>query len=87
MHIKVYRLHDLSTGHVCAYGEQAIQLLVQHQLPYDDHRMSEHDDAEYKRKHEVTTTPQIWVNGNRIGGYQALCDWIESRDNLEKIAD
>lgn len=87
MHIKIYRLYDLNTGHICPYGEQAIKLIEQLGMPYDDHKLNEHDDAEYKRKHDVTTTPQIWINGNRIGGYEELCAWIKSRDSLEQIGD
>jgi len=59
--------------HVCPYGLKARHLLRARGYQVDDHHL--HDRAEtdaFKAEHNVATTPQIFVGGTRIGGYDAL---------------
>ena len=59
--------------HVCPYGLKAKALLERKGFEVDDHwlRTREETDA-FKREHDVETTPQIFIGGERVGGYDAL---------------
>ena len=60
-------------SHVCPYGLKARHLLRRKGFRVEDHwlRSREETDA-FKAEHGVETTPQIFVGGRRIGGYDDL---------------
>jgi glutaredoxin len=60
-------------GHTCPYGLKARHLLRRSGYEVDDHwlRSREETDA-FKAAHDVATTPQIFIGGRRIGGYDDL---------------
>ena len=60
-------------GHICPYGLKAKYLLERHGYAVDDHwlRTRKETDA-FKAAHGVATTPQAFVDGVRIGGYDDL---------------
>ena len=67
-------LYRMATDeHTCPYGLKSRDLLERHDYEIEDHllRSREETDA-FKRKYGVETTPQTFVNGDRIGGYDAL---------------
>ena len=59
--------------HVCPYGLKAKDLLRRQGLKVEDKWLitREATDA-FKEQHGVETTPQIFINGERIGGYDDL---------------
>lgn len=59
--------------HLCPSGQKARYLLDSKGYEVEDHlfRTREEVDA-FKAKHDVKTTPQAWINGERIGGYSDL---------------
>ncbi len=59
--------------HVCPYGLKAKDLLRRQGYAVEDHwlRTREETDA-FKAEHGVGTTPQIFIDGDRIGGYDDL---------------
>lgn len=59
--------------HTCPFGVGAKQLLQSEGFTVEDHilRTREEVDA-YKAKEGVATTPQVFVDGERIGGLDAL---------------
>ena len=59
--------------HVCPYGLKARALLKSRGYKVDDHwlRTREETDA-FKAEHGVKTTPQTFIGGQRIGGYDDL---------------
>ena len=59
--------------HVCPYGIKSRWLLKRNGFSIEDHllRTREETDA-FKREHGVETTPQTFISGKRIGGYDAL---------------
>lgn len=59
--------------HVCPYGIKARHLLESSGFKVEDHwlRSREETDA-FKREHDVATTPQTFIAGRRIGGYDDL---------------
>ena len=60
-------------GHICPYGLKARDLLRRKGFQVEDHwlRSREETDA-FKAEHGVKTTPQIFIGGKRIGGYDDL---------------
>jgi len=59
--------------HSCPYGLKAKDLLRRQGYAVEDHwlRTREETDA-FKAQHGVKTTPQIFVGGERVGGYDDL---------------
>ncbi len=59
--------------HTCPYGLKAKDLLRRQGYEVDDRslRTREETDA-FKAEHGVKTTPQIFVGGDRVGGYDDL---------------
>jgi len=59
--------------HVCPYGLKARDLLRRQGYAVEDHalRTREKTDA-FKAKHGVKTTPQVFIGGERVGGYDDL---------------
>ena len=59
--------------HVCPYGLKSKHLLKGQGYKIIDHplRTREETDA-FKAEHNVATTPQTFINGERIGGYTDL---------------
>ena len=59
--------------HICPWGLKALHLLKSRGFTVDDHHLTTRADIDaFKSKHSVATTPQIFVDGNRIGGYDDL---------------
>jgi glutaredoxin len=59
--------------HVCPYGLKAKYLLERQGYRVEDHwlRTREETDA-FKAEHGVRTTPQTFIGGERVGGYDDL---------------
>ncbi|PEQ11282.1 glutaredoxin [Novosphingobium sp. PC22D] len=59
--------------HVCPFGLKSKHLLRSEGYEIEDHwlRTREETDA-FKREHDVDTTPQTFIGGERIGGYTDL---------------
>src|SRR5690349_11908738 len=70
-HATLYRM--VMPEHVCPYGLKARHLLRREGYEIDDHwlRTRAETDA-FKREHRVQTTPQTFIEGKRIGGYDDL---------------
>ncbi len=60
-------------AHICPYGLKAVHLLKQRGYEVEDHwlRTRAETDA-FKEAHGVKTTPQTFIEGVRIGGYDDL---------------
>ncbi|MEQ8500388.1 MAG: glutaredoxin, partial [Sneathiellaceae bacterium] len=59
--------------HLCPFGLKAKALLERKGFEVDDHwlRTRAETDA-FQREHDVETTPQVFIGGRRIGGYDEL---------------
>lgn len=70
-HAKLYRM--VMDEHICPFGLKSRDLLKRQGYVVDDHwlRTREETDA-FKVKHGVKTTPQTFIGGERIGGYDEL---------------
>ena len=67
----VYRM--VMPDHVCPYGIKTIDLLKREGFEIDDHHLETREETDaFKAKHGVKTTPQTFIGGERIGGYDDL---------------
>ncbi len=59
--------------HVCPYGLKAKDLLEREGYTVDDHWLTTREQTDaFKAKHHVKTTPQTFIDGERIGSYDDL---------------
>ena len=64
-------------GHLCPFGLKTKDLLEREGYEVEDHLLESRDQTEqFKQKHDVKTTPQVWIDGQRIGGYDALREHV-----------
>jgi len=60
-------------AHTCPYGLKARDLLQRQGYTVDDHWLTTRDQTDaFKAEHGVKTTPQTFIDGVRIGGYDDL---------------
>ncbi|HSG34343.1 MAG TPA: glutaredoxin [Sphingomonadaceae bacterium] len=63
----------VSDKHVCPWGLKSKYLLERQGFTIEDHQLKSQAETEaFKREHGVTTTPQTFIGGERIGGYEDL---------------
>lgn len=59
--------------HVCPYGVKAKWLLEREGYTVEDHHLTTRAQTDaFKAEHGVETTPQVFIDGVRIGGYTDL---------------
>lgn len=67
----LYRM--VMPGHVCPYGLKARHLLRSRGYKVDDHWLKTREETDvFKAEHGVQTTPQVFIDGRRIGGHDDL---------------
>ena len=67
----IYRM--VMAEHTCPYGLKAKDLLRREGYAVDDHWLTTREETEaFKAKHGVNTTPQTFIAGERVGGYDDL---------------
>lgn len=67
----IYRM--VMPEHTCPYGLKAKDLLRRQGYAVDDHWLTTREETDaFKAKHGVKTTPQTFINGERVGGYDDL---------------
>lgn len=71
---KKAELYRMMTGdHICPFGIKAKDLLAREGYEVVDHPLSSAEETEaFREKHGVKTTPQAFIEGKRIGGYDDL---------------
>ena len=74
--IQLYRMS--LPEHECPWGLKAVKLLQDKHLPFEDIKLQSRSAVdEFKAKYQVATTPQIFFDGDRIGGYTDLAARLE----------
>jgi glutaredoxin 3 len=59
--------------HVCPYGVRAKALLEQHGFDIEERILKSREEVEaYKEEQGVQTTPQVFIDDERVGGSDAL---------------
>ena len=67
--------------HLCPSGQKARWLLRSKGYEVDDRLFRARPEVDaFKAEHDVPTTPQIWIEGERVGGYQALREKLTGFD-------
>lgn len=67
----LYRMH--TDQHICPYGLKSLDLLKRKGYKVDDHQLTTREETDaFKNEHGVDTTPQTFIDGKRIGGYDSL---------------
>lgn len=67
----LYRM--VTDQHICPYGIKAKYLLEKEGYAIEDHHLTSREETDkFKDKHNVKTTPQTFINDERIGGHDDL---------------
>jgi glutaredoxin 3 len=70
--VTLYRM--ILPEHTCPFGVRAKALLEQHGMEVDDRILRSREEVDaFEEEHQVETTPQIFIDGGRLGG----CDDLE----------
>lgn len=68
---QLYRM--VTDEHICPFGLKAKDLLEREGFTVEDYKLSSREQTdEFKEKYQVDTTPQVFIDGKPIGGYDAL---------------
>jgi glutaredoxin/uncharacterized membrane protein YphA (DoxX/SURF4 family) len=71
----VYRM--VMPDHVCPYGLKTKALLERKGYEVDDHWLETREETDaFMEKHGVKTTPQTFMDGERIGGYDEVREFF-----------
>lgn len=74
--------------HLCPFGLKAKDLLERAGYEVDDHWLETREETDrFQARHGVETTPQIFIGGERIGGYDELRVWLGKDDPPEERDD
>ena len=67
----LYRM--VMSDHVCPYGLKSKDLLERKGFEVEDRPLTTREETDaFKREHDVETTPQTFIDGKRVGGYDGL---------------
>jgi glutaredoxin len=71
---KTAELHRMvMPDHLCPFGLKSKDLLEREGYAVEDHHLTTREQTDaFKRAHGVETTPQAFIGGERIGGYDDL---------------
>lgn len=70
-HATLYRM--VTDEHICPFGLKSLDLLVREGFVVDDHLLRSRPEIDaFKAEHGVKTTPQTFIAGEHIGGYDDL---------------
>ncbi|OHU95094.1 glutaredoxin family protein [Pseudoalteromonas byunsanensis] len=74
-----------TSSHICPFGLRAKDLLEREGFKVDDRLLESTEQTdEFKAAHNVDTTPQVFINDQRIGGYEALREHLGKPSNKAK---
>ena len=73
--IMLYRM--ALPDHVCPYGLDARRMLVEAGLEFEEHVLATRTEVDaFKAAYDVPATPQLFVDGKRIGGSRELKEFL-----------
>lgn len=66
-----------TADHICPFGLKSKDLLERKGYDVDDHTLESREETDaFMRDHDVETTPQTFIGGERVGGYDDLRDYF-----------
>ena len=72
----LYRM--VMDNHICPFGIKSKDLLERHGYAVEDHHLTSREETDaFKEKHGVKTTPQTFIDGDRIGGHDDLLEYFD----------
>ena len=67
----IYRM--VTPEHTCPFGLKSVDLLKRNGYEVNDNLLKSRTEQDaFKAKHDVKTTPQTFIDGKRVGGYDDL---------------
>ena len=77
--VVLYRM--ILPEHTCPFGVRAVQMLDDAGIEFDDRILRSREEVDaFEAEQNVDTTPQFFVDGERIGGSEAVASWLESQE-------
>lgn len=74
--VVLYRM--VLPDHICPYGLLAKRMLEDAGLPFDDRLLTSRAEVEaFKARQGVATTPQVFIDGERVGGTEELSQFLK----------
>ena len=71
----LYRM--VTDEHICPFGIKSRDLLEREGYEIEDHYLTNREETDaFKEEHDVKTTPQTFIDGKRVGGYDDLRDYF-----------
>lgn len=78
----LYRM--VTPSHICPFGLKSKDLLERQGFVVNDHHLTSRSETDrFKAKYEVKTTPQTFIEDERIGGYDDLRDYFNLKQESE----
>ena len=72
--------------HACPFGVRAKELLEGAGYEVDDKVLRTRAEVDaFEEKEGVTTTPQVFIGGKRIGGSDALEDYLAQQEPTDRV--
>lgn len=72
---KLYRM--VTPEHTCPWGLKALDLLKWEGFKVQGRHLKSREETDaFKAKHQVKTTPQAFIDGKRVGGYDDLREYL-----------
>ncbi|MCP4207855.1 MAG: glutaredoxin [Shimia sp.] len=79
----IYRME--LPNYTCGYGTAALDLLQSNGFEIEDHLLrTRHETDAFKDKHHVTTTPLVFIDGVKIGGFTELRKHLKAQKKPSK---
>lgn len=67
--------------HECPYGLRAKRLLEERGIQFQDRLLTSREEVDaFKAEHGVSATPQVFIDGERIGGSDDLAAYLQNAD-------
>ena len=80
--VVLYRM--VTPDHICPFGLKSKDLLERKGYKVEDHHLSNRSETDaFKEKHNVKTTPQTFIDDERIGGYDDLREYFDLKQESE----
>lgn len=78
----LYRM--VTDEHICPFGLRSKDLLEREGYDIEDHKLTTREETDrFKQEHDVKTTPQTFIDGERIGGYDDLQSYFHKGDSAQ----
>ena len=77
--VVLYRM--ILPTHTCPYGVRATELLNDAGIEFEDRILKSREETDaFQEEHGVDTTPQLFVDGERIGGSDEVERWLQTQE-------